>query len=240
MTDPIPLDDWRAARRSDLLARRLAVTAEQREQWSARIRALLQAALPAPAGLRVASYTPFRGEPEIRPLIEQWRAAGATIALPVVIARGAAMEFRAWWPGAPLRHGAFKLPEPDGTPLVQPQLVLMPPVGFDARGYRLGYGGGYFDRTLAALMPAPVKLGVAYEMARLDDIRPQPYDIAMDFVVTEQALYRVTAAGLIDEGACTAFRACIAARIALEHTAEQDEPRPWASSPCYGHEDFNP
>ncbi len=76
-------------------------------------------------------------------------------------------------------------------------------------------------------------------MARLDDIRPQPHDIAMDFVVTEQALFRVTVAGLVEDGACSALRACIAARAALDHTAEHDAARPWASSPCYGHEDLN-
>jgi 5-formyltetrahydrofolate cyclo-ligase len=65
-------------------------------------------------------------------------------------------------------------------------------IGFDQRGFRLGYGGGYFDRTLAAISPRPLAIGVAFEMARLPDLRPQPHDIPMDFIVTEAGIYRTT------------------------------------------------
>jgi hypothetical protein len=74
-----------------------------------------------------------------------------------------------------------------------PDALLIPPVGFGPRGYRLGYGGGYFDRTLAAMAPQPIKIAVAFEVSRMDTIYPQPYDVPMDFIVTEVGVHRVIA-----------------------------------------------
>ena len=190
------IDTWRRALRTELLAQRQALPARERVAATDSICAHLRAAFPAPAGVTVAYYTPFRGEPDLRPLLDEWRLAGARTALPVVIARGAPMEFRLWWPGAATTRGAFSLPVPDGTPQVAPGVVLLPPVGFDAQGYRLGYGGGYFDRTFAALVPAPLKVGVSFELARVDSIRPQPYDVPLDFIVTEVGVWRVGHTGL--------------------------------------------
>lgn len=241
MADSKALDAWRSELRAGLMARRQAASAADREYWSGQIAAHLRAALSAPGTLTIGSYTPFRGEPDLRPLVEQWRLAGATIALPVVVGRGLPMEFRSWWPGAPMRRGAFSLPEPDGTALVAPQLVLMPPVGFDAEGYRLGYGGGYFDRTLAAMPAAPVKVGVAFELARIDSIDPQAYDVVMDFIVTERGIHRVGPAGLALVNVPAAFSAALGAKRAAPNNDarsddSQDAIRPYASSPCYGHE----
>lgn len=190
------IDSWRRSLRESLLARRQALPSATREAATAAIITQLRAALPTPATLTIAFFAPFRAEPDLRPLVDEWRAAGARTALPVVVARGQPMEFRLWWPGAPVKRGAFSLPEPDGTPLVTPQVVLLPPVGFDAEGYRLGYGGGFFDRTLAVLAPAPLKIGVAFEAARVDSIRPQPYDVPLDIVITEAGIWRVGAQGL--------------------------------------------
>jgi 5,10-methenyltetrahydrofolate synthetase len=83
-----------------------------------------------------------------------------------------------------------------GTQAVTPGALLIPPIGFDAQGYRLGYGGGYFDRTLASLDPQPLKIGVAFELSRIETIRPQPHDIPMDFIVTEAGIHRVGPGGL--------------------------------------------
>jgi len=76
----------------------------------------------------------------------------------------------------------------------------VPPVGFDARGFRLGYGGGYFDRTLATLSPRPLAIAVAREAGRMESIRPQAWDIPMDFIATEAGLYEVTPEGLREAG----------------------------------------
>ena len=96
-----------------------------------------------------------------------------------------------------MTKGVFNLPNPDGTAVLQPNVLLIPPIGFDQKGYRLGYGGGYFDRTLASLMPQPLKIGVAFELSRMETIYPQPHDIPMDFIVTEAAIYHVGPEGLV-------------------------------------------
>ena len=219
------LDTWRQTTRAELLARRQAVPAAERARATAAIEQHLRAAFPAPGTLTLAYYTPFRAEPDLRGLVDEWRAAGARTALPVVVARGTPMEFRLWWPGAPVRKGAFSLPMPDGTPLVTPRVVLLPPVGFDEQGFRLGYGGGYFDRTLAALQPTPLKVGVAFELARLPSIRPQPYDVPMDFVVTEAGVWRL---GVERLELLPAGSVLLPAQV-----ARAPDPRPPASPPCY-------
>jgi 5,10-methenyltetrahydrofolate synthetase len=107
------------------------------------------------------------------------------------------LEFRKWWPGAPMTPGVYDIPVPDGTELVVPDAAIVPMNGFDEQGYRLGYGGGYFDRTLAACTPRPLAIGVSFELARLPTIHPQPHDIAMDFIVTEFGVRAVEAGSLV-------------------------------------------
>ena len=130
------------------------------------------------------------------PVAAVGRDRGARAALPEVVEKAAPLRFREWWPGAPMTKGVYDLPVPDGTPVVNPQALLIPPVGFDEHGFRLGYGGGYFDRTLAALHPQPLKIGVAYESSRMPTIRPQLHDVPMDFIVTEAGIHRVGSDGL--------------------------------------------
>ncbi len=231
------LDTWRAAQRAALLASRQAVPAAERAAMTAQMLDHLRAVLPAVRGLVIGCYVPFRGEPDLRALYDEWRAAGADTALPVVTGRGMAMEFRSWWPGCPVVKGAFSLPMPDGTPLVTPQVMLMPPVGFDDAGYRLGYGGGYFDRTLAALRPAPLTLGVAFECSRITSIQPQPFDIPMDFIITERAVYERRDGQL----QCLVSDADVGRAIAahrVRRAAGDETPRSCASPPCYA-QDFD-
>lgn len=190
------IDEWRRARRAELVARRLAVSAATRRRWSAAIVGHLRARFASLAAMRIGAYSPFRGEPDIRAAVDRWRAAGATTALPVVVTRGAPLEFRAFWPGVRMGRGVWGLPIPQGTPVVVPQALLIPLLGFDAHGYRLGYGGGYFDRTLAALAPPPLGIGVAFELSRIATVHPQPHDIPMDFIATEAGIHAVTASGL--------------------------------------------
>jgi 5,10-methenyltetrahydrofolate synthetase len=223
------LATWRAAQRALRLAARQAVPAAERAAWTSTLSAHLRAALPAVRGLVLGCYVPFRGEPDLRALLDEWRAAGADTALPVVKGRGQAMEFRSWWPGCPIVKGAFSLPMPDGTPLVTPQVLLMPPVGFDAQGYRLGYGGGYFDRTLAALSPAPITIGVAFELSRMASIRPQPYDIAMDFIITESGVQQRCNGQLVRLDDAQAIGRAMATLRAHKAAPPPDS----ASPPCY-------
>ena len=196
MAMPEPLSSWRAARREELIARRSAMPADERRAGSESIARRLLGAFPLLQGRTIGFCWPYRGEFDPRFVIRRLRDAGSRAALPVVVARGAPLQFCEWWPGAPMRSATLGIPVPDGTQPLQPEALLIPPVGFDAAGYRLGYGAGYFDRTLAAMSPRPLAIAVAFELSRIPTIRPQPHDVPMDFVVTEVGVHHVAAHGL--------------------------------------------
>jgi 5-formyltetrahydrofolate cyclo-ligase len=147
------------------------------------------------------------------------------------------LQFRKWWPGAPMARGVYDIPFPDGTELVAPDAAIVPMVGFDQQGYRLGYGGGYFDRTLAAADPRPITIGVAFEFARLASISPQAHDVAMDFVVTEAGLHTVIDARLarIDEEECRARAQRLCEERGLPRS-RRDENTSYSSPVCYASE----
>lgn len=130
---------------------------------------------------------PYRGEYDARALIRRWLAADASrwAALPVVGAKGEAMSFRRWDDATPMATDRYGIPYPSTGEAVVPALLLIPCNGFDARGYRLGYGAGHYDRTLAALRPTPVAVGIAIEDGRLDDLQPHEHDLPMNWIVTE-------------------------------------------------------
>ncbi|MDE2344216.1 MAG: 5-formyltetrahydrofolate cyclo-ligase [Betaproteobacteria bacterium] len=231
---------WRKAKRAELLEQRRGVDPGVRHGWNERITALLVEGFPLLRGMAVSFYWPFQGEFDPRFAIHHWRQQGAVAALPVVVEKGTPLQFREWWPGVATEKGVFDLPVPQGTAVLTPQASLIPPIGFDGHGYRLGYGGGYFDRTLAQLGPQPLKIAVAFELSRIDSIRPQPHDIPMDFVVTEAGIQAVTGEGLVR--IADPAEAGERARRILQERREQaaglgdEEPldvRPYASPPCY-------
>ena len=188
---------FRKLRRSELLAQRMAITIEQHRQWNSSITRLLIAGFPFLRRMTIGLYWPYKGEFDPRFAIREFRKGGAIAALPIVIQKAKPLQFREWWPGVTVTKGVFNLPIPEGTAILQPNALLIPPLGFDLKGYRLGYGGGYFDRTLADMTPQPLKIGVAFELSRITTIHPQPHDIPMDFIVTETAIYYVSPDGLI-------------------------------------------
>jgi 5,10-methenyltetrahydrofolate synthetase len=192
----------RKAWRAELIARRAAVSPEQHRQWNERITGLLLAGFPLPRGSVVGFCWPYKGEFDARFAIRRWREQGVVAALPEVVGKAEPLRFRKWWPGAPMRAGVYDIPFPDGTDAVTPQAAIVPMNGYDDQGYRLGYGGGYFDRTLAADRCALV-IGVSYEMLKLPTIYPQPHDIPMDFVVTERGIQAAQSGRLVtlDEAA---------------------------------------
>jgi 5-formyltetrahydrofolate cyclo-ligase len=197
MSQPDDLATWRKARRAELLAAREAVPLDIRRGWNESITQLLLEAFSVLDGLPVGFCWPYRGEPDTRFFLHAMRQRGARTALPVVVEKKRPLEFREWWPGAATTPGVFDLPIPQGTQVLRPRALLVPPVGFDAQGYRLGYGGGYFDITLAALTPQPLKIAVAFELSRMPTIYPQPHDIPMDFIVTENGVQKVEVGGLV-------------------------------------------
>jgi 5-formyltetrahydrofolate cyclo-ligase len=193
---PEDLAAWRATERKRLLALREALDPAQRREQDERIGAALLQILQAQPPRILGIYWPMKGEFDPRLAALRLREGGARIALPVVIRKAEPLEYREWWPGAATTPGVFGLPVPQDTPVVVPDVVLAPPVGFDEHGFRLGYGGGYFDRTLASLQPRPRAIAVAREISRIPTIHPQPWDIPMDCVVTETAVYRDGPGGL--------------------------------------------
>jgi 5-formyltetrahydrofolate cyclo-ligase len=186
---PDELRAWRKAQRAQLVARRAETPPEQRGAWNDRITAYLVDAFDMPFDAVVGFCWPYKGEFDARFAVRRWREQGALAALPEVTAPKTPLQFRLWKPGVAMRPGVYDIPVPDGTEIVLPDTAVVPMNGFDTHGYRLGYGGGFFDRTLAALERRSIAIGVSYEMLRLDTIEPQPYDVPMDFIVTENGVY---------------------------------------------------
>lgn len=178
---------WRKAERERLIKARLAMASDERRQYAERIAGHLGEAMGDVAGLTVSAYWPFRGEPDLRAFLQRVVERGGRAALPVVVRHGTPLVFRAWAPGDPLEKGVWNIPVPsEDAEQVVPDVVIAPVVGFDPSCYRLGYGGGFFDRTLAAASPFPRAFGVGYAQAAIPTIYPQPHDIALEAVITEQ------------------------------------------------------
>lgn len=180
--------NWRKAERARLIAERMALRGELRARHNAAITNALETLLTPQ--MVIGFYWPIRGEYDARKLIAAFLDQGARAAMPVVVQKGAPLVFRPWHPGARMENGFWDIPVPaEGDPVI-PTTLLVPLVGFDEMGYRLGYGGGYYDRTLASLPTKPLAIGVGYEFARLETIHPQPHDIPMSVIVTEGRVLR--------------------------------------------------
>jgi 5-formyltetrahydrofolate cyclo-ligase len=182
------LTEWRRAERARLIAARLALSARTRNTLARRIAGHLDTLIGDPAGILVSGYWPFRGEPDLRDWFRGLRERRGLAALPVVVERGKPLLFRLWRKGERLERGVWNIPAPASGEPVFPRIVIAPVVGFDAQGYRLGYGGGFFDRTLAALPSSTIAIGVGYEMAEITTIRPHGFDIPMRYIVTENGI----------------------------------------------------
>lgn len=181
---------WRRETRERLLEARLAAGRAQREQWNALIEPRVRELLPEPEGKVFGLCWPFKGEFDARELAAELIERGGWAALPAVVQPRAPLEFRFWRPGDATERGVYQIPVPKERRVVEPDVLLVPLVGFDDANYRLGYGGGYFDRTIAALRHRPLAIGIGYELARLETIHPQLHDLPMDVVVTEEGVWR--------------------------------------------------
>lgn len=177
---------WRKAERERLIEERLGVPADERRVRSDKIAASLGSVINDPKKQLISVYWPIRGEPDLRQWMVDITRDGGRIALPVVIRKGWPLEFRTWAPGDPLERGVWNILVPSRGPAVHPTVVIAPVVGFDPDNYRLGFGGGFFDRTLAAMPAKPRVIGVGFARSRIASIYPQPHDISMDMIVTEE------------------------------------------------------
>ncbi|MFN0162465.1 MAG: 5-formyltetrahydrofolate cyclo-ligase [Burkholderiales bacterium] len=184
---PSWLREKRAAWRKQLLLRRATLTANERGSADAVIGSAIARLLDSIDGV-LGFYWPIQNEYDARAQVTAWlglTGRDRRAALPVVVRRNAPLEFRSWTPASTMRAAGFGTSVPaDGEALV-PTCLLIPLVGFDAEGYRLGYGGGYYDRTIAALKKRPLLIGVAYAGSELPSIEPLDHDCRMDWIVTD-------------------------------------------------------
>jgi 5-formyltetrahydrofolate cyclo-ligase len=174
--------------RRRLIADRIGLKNTQRLQWDNAIAFHVQSILKAQAIKSLGVYWPIRGEPDLQLLYEELALHGLTLALPKVDAKDAPLSFVAWTPGETLKKDAYGTFTPDKPGMKDyPDALLIPCVGFTKERMRLGYGAGFYDRTLAT-EPRPYAIGVAYSNA-LTEFESSEYDIALDVIVTEQAFF---------------------------------------------------
>lgn len=176
---------WRVRMRQYLIGARLGRAAEERAAAGERVRMRLQEQVDLAAYATIGIYWPVRGEIDVRDLALAHLRRGGRVALPVVVRPAAPVEFWSWSENAPMGRGVWKIPIPAERVVLHPELLLVPLVGFDDGRYRLGYGGGYYDRSLAASHPRPRCIGLGYECAHLPSIFPQAHDIPMHQIITD-------------------------------------------------------
>lgn len=174
---------WRKSTREQLIAARLAVPASERKRVAMEVANILDDLIDFDQKSIVSIYWPFKGELNLRDWMSMAHQKGARLALPIVAAKSQPLTFREWTPDGKMERGVWNIPVPSGSAIVTPSVVVCPLVGYDPDCYRLGYGGGFFDRTLEALSPRPRVIGVGHPCAAIPTIHAQAHDIPMDVIV---------------------------------------------------------
>jgi 5-formyltetrahydrofolate cyclo-ligase len=193
MSEPpfrLPIDPPRDKKllRRQLQADRLSLV--DRLQRAQHLQHVLRVWLVSRRETAIGAYWPIKGEFDALPALYRWAEADPArrIGLPVIDRETRQMAFHVWYPGCPMEEDAYGIPKPKGTEVFQPELLLVPCVGFGPGGVRLGYGGGFYDRTLAALAPRPATCGLAYAHGFLPWLKPEAHDIPLDAVLTEDGV----------------------------------------------------
>jgi 5,10-methenyltetrahydrofolate synthetase len=180
---------WRRELREQLISDRLATASEIRRAQGEQAKSRLLQEIGLQQYETIGMYFPIRGEIDVRDVARKHVEAGGRVGLPVVVTKGEPVEFWNWVPGEPLQRGLWNIPIPERREVITPRALVVPLVGYDRQCYRLGYGGGYYDRTLAAMAEKPFRIGFGYGPHRLDSIYPQPHDIPMDVIVTDAGVF---------------------------------------------------
>ncbi len=181
------IESWRRRQRVGLLAARRSISPDERRRATETIVRKLDNLAVTHSSAVIGLYWPIQNEINLIFWAETLvKNRACCLCLPVVATPKSPLEYWRWMPGAELVRGFWNIPVPARRDVVQPDLMLAPLVGFDRAQYRLGYGGGYFDRTLASLPQRPAVIGIGYELGRLDTIFPQSHDIPMDAILTER------------------------------------------------------
>jgi 5-formyltetrahydrofolate cyclo-ligase len=176
---------WRRQQRTALLGLRQAIPQEDRQRAAGIVAAKLDTIIARRPIASIGLYWPIKQEINLLPWANERAKQGMVLCLPVVVTPKAPLEYWRWNQGEDLTRGIWNIPVPAQRDVVLPDLMLAPVVGFDQANYRLGYGGGYFDRTLASLNQRPMVVGIGYAFSALGTIFPQQHDIPMDTVLTE-------------------------------------------------------
>lgn len=172
--------------RQDLIAQRQILAPTVRAEWDRAIGKHLSCLLETRPSRTIGIFWPIRNEPDLRELYTVWAASGMQLALPVVIDPDLPLKFLAWTPGDPLVKDAMGVWVPAAAEgEVRPDIVLVPCVGFNSARVRLGYGGGFYDRTLANA-PRPLAIGIGYSFMQAD-FAAEAHDVALDMIITETA-----------------------------------------------------
>jgi 5-formyltetrahydrofolate cyclo-ligase len=191
----------KAQTRKLLLAQRLALP--DRLSRAEQLQVVLRTWLITRPDTVIGAYWPIKGEFDPLPALHRWQEAGATlggvadgapqsiarqIGLPVIDRDTRQLSFHAWYPGCPMEEDAYGIPKPKGTARIEPTLLLVPCVGYGPGGVRLGYGGGFYDRTLAALSPRPFTAGLAFSHGYLPALQAEPHDVPLDALLTDEGV----------------------------------------------------
>ena len=179
----------KATLRRQLQAERQALV--DRHQRSVHLQGVLRVWLVGRSERTIGAYWPIKGEFDALPALFRWSEAepGRRIGLPVINRDTKQLRFHVWFPGCPMEEDAYGIPKPKDTEAFEPQLLLVPCVGYGPRGLRLGYGGGFYDRTLAALQPRPVTVGVGYANGCVPCLQAAPHDVPLDAMLTDEGLH---------------------------------------------------
>ena len=175
--------------RKQLLAERQAM--HDRHQRSVHLQEVLRVWLVSRRESTIGAYWPIKGEFDALPALYRWSEADEKrrIGLPVIDRETKQLRFHIWYPGCEMEEDAYGIPKPKGTEAFEPQLLLVPCVGFGPNGLRLGYGGGFYDRTLGVLGPQPLTVGVGYAHGFVPWLKAQPHDMPLDVMLTEDGVH---------------------------------------------------
>ncbi len=190
-TLPFPLEPSRdkGLLRRQLKAERLAM--HDRHQRAVHLQEVLRVFLVTRPETSIGAYWAIKGEFDALPALFRWTEGeyGRLIGLPVADRETQQLRFHVWFPGCPMEEDAYGIPKPKGTDAFEPELLLVPCVGFGPKGFRLGYGGGFYDRTLASLSPRPYTVGVGYGHGYVPWLEGEPHDVPLDAMLTEDGVF---------------------------------------------------
>lgn len=182
-----PSQDKKSLRRQLQAERQTLI---DRHQRAMHLQEVLRVWLMSREDVAVGAYWPIKGEFDALPALYRWAEANdkRCIGLPVINKTTKRLSFHMWFPGCEMEEDAYGIPKPKDTPEFNPTVLLVPCVGYGPLGVRLGYGGGFYDRTLATLQPKPVTVGLAYSHGFVPWLKAEAHDVPLDAILTDEGL----------------------------------------------------